>query len=434
MDIKSLIVGQATGGGYPEPTGTKSITSNGTGIDVKDYASADVNVANSYSAGDEGKVVSSGALVSQTSVTKTSNGTYDTTLNNEVVVNVPQPSGNINITGTSQVDVSAYATAQVVDADLVAGNIKKDVNILGVTGSLESGITPSGTISITSNGTTDVTNYASASVNVPTSAPDNYIEYNWLQSGSSCVLQGASVHCSNSIKKPRFTFKGIGGGLLPQSVTLPSHIEEIPKEAFYGANGSDFLVSFPSALKRINEAAFYNCARLGVNGSITALPDSVTYIDQDAFYGCTNLGLTTLPSGLTTIGNQAFMDCLALNITTLPQTLTQLGSSAFRGCTNLAITSLPSNENFLILQAYVFLNCPNVTITHIPSNIKTINSYVFQGCTSMTSIIFDGTPTTIKNNAFMNSSLTDIYVPWSEGDVANAPWGATNATIHYDTV
>lgn len=30
-----------------------------------------------------------------------------------------------------------YATAQIVDADLVAGNIKKDVNILGVTGTYE---------------------------------------------------------------------------------------------------------------------------------------------------------------------------------------------------------------------------------------------------------------------------------------------------------
>ena len=31
---------------YPEPTGTKSITQNGNGIDVKDYASVDVNVSN----------------------------------------------------------------------------------------------------------------------------------------------------------------------------------------------------------------------------------------------------------------------------------------------------------------------------------------------------------------------------------------------------
>lgn len=47
------------------------------------------------------------------------------------------PSGNISITTTQQTDVTNYATAQVVDADLVAANIKKDVNILGVVGSYE---------------------------------------------------------------------------------------------------------------------------------------------------------------------------------------------------------------------------------------------------------------------------------------------------------
>lgn len=44
------------------------------------------------------------------------------------------PTGNINLTNTTQTDVTNYATAQVVDANLVAGNIKNGVSILGVVG------------------------------------------------------------------------------------------------------------------------------------------------------------------------------------------------------------------------------------------------------------------------------------------------------------
>lgn len=69
-------------------SGTKAITANGNGQDVVGYAAVNVNVPNSYAAADEGKVVSNGALVAQTSDTVTQNGTYDTTLKNEVVVDV----------------------------------------------------------------------------------------------------------------------------------------------------------------------------------------------------------------------------------------------------------------------------------------------------------------------------------------------------------
>ncbi len=47
------------------------------------------------------------------------------------------PTGKKEITSTAEVNVASYATAQVVDEDLVAGNIKKDVDILGVVGSYE---------------------------------------------------------------------------------------------------------------------------------------------------------------------------------------------------------------------------------------------------------------------------------------------------------
>lgn len=79
------------------------------------YSPVTVNVPNSYSAGDEGKVVSNGALVSQTSDTKTQNGTYNTTLNNEIVVNVTPPVELI-----SRADWNALTTAQKKAKGLVA--------------------------------------------------------------------------------------------------------------------------------------------------------------------------------------------------------------------------------------------------------------------------------------------------------------------------
>lgn len=67
--------------------------SNGTKIlkTAGKYMEDDVIITDSYVAGDEGKVVSNGALVSQTSDTVTVNDTYDTTLINSLTVNV---SGN----------------------------------------------------------------------------------------------------------------------------------------------------------------------------------------------------------------------------------------------------------------------------------------------------------------------------------------------------
>lgn len=62
-----------------------------------------------------------------------------------------------------------------------------------------------------------------------------------------------------------------------------------------------------------------------------------------------------------------------------------------------------------------------------------IRDYAFYNCSALESITFEGTPTTINGNAFTGcTNLLTINVPWAEGAVANAPWGATNATINYN--
>ena len=97
--------------------GTKTITQNGTYSASSDsadgYSSVTVAVPNSYAAGDEGKVVSNGALVAQGSDTVTVNDTYDTTLISSLVVNVAgvnpvkTATGTFTGNGTRQVTISS---------------------------------------------------------------------------------------------------------------------------------------------------------------------------------------------------------------------------------------------------------------------------------------------------------------------------------------
>ena len=86
-------------GGSSPSLGTKTITANGTynasSDNLDGYSQVTANVPNTYAAGDEGKVVSNGALVAQSSQNITQNGTYDTTLKNQVVVSVSGGSPNL---------------------------------------------------------------------------------------------------------------------------------------------------------------------------------------------------------------------------------------------------------------------------------------------------------------------------------------------------
>ena len=66
---------------------------------------------------------------------------YTYTLNDSVLKKLCDiaTDGKKDITNTNEVDVTTYATAQVVDANLLAANIKKNVTILGIVGTLEGG-------------------------------------------------------------------------------------------------------------------------------------------------------------------------------------------------------------------------------------------------------------------------------------------------------
>lgn len=200
-------------------------------------------------------------------------------------------------------------------------------------------------------------------------------------------------------------------------------------------------VVMPDTVTTIGEQSFMAC------GSLEELSnwESITYVDSEAFnvgkpFRGTNkrLQYTEFPPNLTYINNAGFMYNLPVIRGQIPDSVTHIGDNAFvyGGNSNWEITKLPPNLTYIGKMAF---HCyRKLLITEIPATVDHIGDNAFNGIydkTSLTILKFRGVPTTISGNAFLNNTaLANIYVPWAEGAVANAPWGATNATIHYNTV
>ncbi len=112
--------------------------------------------------------------------------------------------------------------------------------------------------------------------------------------------------------------------------------------------------------------------------------------------------------GVTVLPQNIFIQCYSLVSVDLPEGITRLMNSCFSYCT--ALTSVVIPESVIELRASVFAYCYGLAEVTFKGTPNSMTASVFNGC----------------------SSLTTINVPWAEGAVANAPWGATQATINYN--
>lgn len=143
-----------------------------------------------------------------------------------------------------------------------------------------------------------------------------------------------------------------------------------------------------------------------------------TYIGSDNFRSNTNLVFAHFPK-CKKVGNAAFQ------------------SSSY-GYDSDFISDFPAVET---IDVGAFRECAFRKII-FPETLKSMSgSYTFNyqiknRVFTLTEVYFRSKVTgSMHNQCFGgNPNLRDIYVPWSQGEVPNAPWGATDATIHYNTV
>lgn len=191
------------------------------------------------------------------------------------------------------------------------------------------------------------------------------------------------------------------------------------------------ITEFPNleGITVIGTSVFQNCGKMRGDN----FPSTVTRIEDSAFSGCSVIGFTKLNDNITYIGAYGFQNCKELSLTELPTRVGAGGwisSYAFQNCYKLAIISIPSSVGGISNSA--FENCIGIQTMYFPVTI-TLSNLTFNGCKGLQTVTFGAKARSIASSAFNNcTALTEINVPWAEGEVANAPWGATNATINYN--
>lgn len=191
------------------------------------------------------------------------------------------------------------------------------------------------------------------------------------------------------------------------TVAIPSEYKGLPVVGIEYAAFMDHAeiksLTMPSTLEYIGKNSFYGCS--GIEELV--IPLGVTEIDESAFERCTGLKKVSFPVGLESIGMSAFKSCYRLSEVELPFTLTELGDIAFSDCYSLNRVKISKNT---AIGKKAFASCDdNLTFVTVENNVNLSNYITASGITPEMEYVKDlslGTLKDIEEQQYTASAIT----------------------------
>ena len=165
-------------------------------------------------------------------------------------------------------------------------------------------------------------------------------------------------------------------------------------------------------------------------------------IGEFAFSNCIKLKSVTIGEGCVSIGEAAFERCTAMTTVNMPKTLESINAYAFQYCTALVDVKIALGGKYAVTRNsfIVEIDTDNGTRTlvivalgaiteelTIPNNIHAIGPYVFRHVKELKKVNLPETLTSIGNEAFFDSGLTEIDL-YNVNTIGNYAFGQTDLT------
>ena len=412
-----------------------SVTANGTytAPEGKAYSPVDVSVSNSYSAGDEGKVVKNGALASQGSATYTTNNTYNTTDISSVTVNVSgggtteAEEKDVNFYDYDGTCLYSYNAADFANLDALPANPSHD------------GLTAQGWNWTLADAKTYVASYGFLDIGQMYTTSDGKTKlYIHIESGTGSDYLKFTVRCTPSVSTGVIIAWGDGDSTTTDSTsaknyqhtyaTAGDYVVSIEATsgtvafagtsaangyAIYGSKGGYIqrsrirAVEFGNNVSSIGIHAFSMC----VNLETVAISKNITSFDGGAFIDCARLKFLTIPSGTTTIPNSMAKNGYSIKRISIPKSATTIGSEFILYNTNVKRVCIPAECTAIGNNALSYLYALESIV--IPASVTSIGNSVFSNCWGLAEIHFLATtPPTLGTTSFSVTNCV-IYVPYS---------------------